>query len=54
MTDAPLINEKNIKEWLDLCPCKDLVVEDENYFNPRNNFNRIKTITLYLEMKTND
>ena len=54
-----IMNEKIIQEWLDLCPCKDLVVNDDNYFNPRyvsnhllteNNFNRTKTIQLYYEV----
>ncbi len=40
-----------IEDWLDLCPCDDLVVKDDNYFNPRNNFNRTKTIQLYYEVK---
>ena len=38
-----------IEEWLELCPFDDLVVKDENYFNPKNNFNRTKTITLYFD-----
>ena len=51
--------EQAIEDWLDLCPCKDLVVNDDNYFNPRyvsnhllteNNFNRTKTIQLYYEV----
>ena len=37
-----------IEDWLELCPCDDLVVKDDDYFNPRNNFNRTKTITLYF------
>ena len=40
-----------IEEWLELCPCDDLVVKDANYFNPRNNFNCTKTIQLYYEVK---
>ena len=41
-----------IEEWLELCPCDDLVVKDDNYFNPpENNFNRTKTIQLYYEVK---
>jgi len=52
--------EQAVEDWLDLCPCKDLVVNDDNYFNPRyvsnhllteNNFNRTKTIQLYYEVK---
>ena len=52
-----IMNEKIIQEWLDLCPCTDLIVKNEKYFNSRNNFNRIKTILHYrripFDPKTN-
>lgn len=42
--------EQAIEQWLNLCPCKDLIINNENYFNPKNNFNRIKSISLYYKL----
>ena len=42
--------EQAIEQWLNLCPCKDLIINNANYFNPKNNFNRIKSISLYYQL----
>lgn len=41
--------EQAIEQWLNLCPCKDLIINNENYFNPKNNFNHTKTIILFYK-----
>ena len=43
--------EQAIEQWLNLCPCKDLIIKNEKFDQPKLfTFNRIKSISLYYKL----
>ena len=42
--------EQAIEQWLNLCPCKDLIIKNEKFDQSTFfKFNRIKSISLYYK-----